>query len=198
MSPFVKLKSEFEVTWTTLLVGWKGLGGLSAWPNKPASFPTLLSRDEISAFTADKLQSSSNPAEQGLILRMLASDLATESRETVEKWLSELSEENGSDPLIELRKWRLVLLEQLLDNIPGDALYGLIALTEFWQNFGFPPDSPHEVQGRGNAISPSEYYQTDHLKHALSLHRAWIMREKSDIQARAMHKSPAGDGLAHI
>ncbi|HEU4388194.1 MAG TPA: DUF2247 family protein, partial [Blastocatellia bacterium] len=69
-----------------------------------------------------------------------------------------------------------------LNNLPQDAVYGLVALTEFWQGFGFPPDSPHEVQGRGNTITPLDYYQQENLVRLLACHRAWIKEEKIAIE----------------
>jgi hypothetical protein len=66
--------------------------------------------------------------------------------------------------------------------MPEDPLYGLLALTEFWQSFGFPSDSPHVIQGRGNTISPAEYFQQNNLNRLLSLHRKWIQQEKALIK----------------
>ena len=57
-----------------------------------------------------------------------------------------------------------------------------MALTEFWQNFGFPTDSPHEVQGRVNEITPLEYYDDQNLQRLLSRHRAWIQEEKAALR----------------
>src|SRR5579862_506926 len=148
MSTFAELRAAFGVNWTTVLVGWNGLGVLSPWPGRWTEFPPLLSADEVAAYADEMLTSSADPTEQDLIVKLLSLNPRTESRETVKDILSRLSDLDGSDPAIELRKWRLVILEQVLKEMPHDALYGLMALTEFWQSFGFPSDSPHEVQGR--------------------------------------------------
>jgi len=181
MSAFAKLRAEFDTNWTTILVGWSGLGVLSAWPDRWGEFPPLLSADEVAADADERLASSADTTEQNLIVELLSLDLRTESRETIRGFLQRLSDLDRGDPAIELRKWRLILLEQVLGVMPQDALYGLMALTEFWQSFGFPSDSPHEVQGRGNAITPPEYYQQENLRRLLARHRAWIDDERAAI-----------------
>jgi hypothetical protein len=184
MSPFARLKAQFVVNWTTVLVGWKGLGVFSPWPARSADFPPLLSVDELTAYANERLASSSDAAEDDLVVRLLSCDLHTESRETITEHLAKLSDLCGCDSSRELRKWQVVLLEDLLGNIPSDPLYGLIALTEFWQNFGFPPDSPHEVQGKGNTVTPDDYYQESNYQRLVSRHKAWIEQEKTGLRVQ--------------
>ncbi len=184
MSPFARLGKQFAVNWTTILVGWKGLGVFSPWPARSAEFPPLLSADELAAYANECLASSSDVAEDDLVVSLLSLDLHTESRETITEHLARLSDLHGCDPSREVRKWRVVLLEDLLGNIPSGPLYGLIALTEFWQNFGFPPDSPHEVQGKGNTVSPADYYQESNYQKLVSRHKAWIEQEKAGLRVQ--------------
>lgn len=124
------------------------------------------------------LAQSSDDAETDLLVNLASNDLHTKSRQAIRDLLLDLSQLNGGDPTIELRKWRLLLLEELLNSIPNDPTYGLTALTEFWQGFGFPQDSPHQVQGRGNEIPPSMYYQDQNLQQSIARHRAWIKMER--------------------
>ena len=182
MSTFEKLRAAFDVNWTTVLVGWNGLGVLSPWPNCWTEFPPLISADEIAAYADERLSSSSDPSKQDLIVALLSSDLRLETREEIKDLLEPLAELDGGDPRIELRKWRLVLLEDVLVNLPNNALHGLMALTEFWQGFGFPSDSPHDVQGRGNTITPSEYYQEENLHRLVDRHRRWIEDERASLK----------------
>lgn len=188
MSTFEQLRAMFDVNWTTVIIGWNGLGVLSPWPDRWREFPPLLTIDEIEAYCDEKLAASSDHAEQDLIVAVLSSDLQNETREAVKEFLVPLSALSKGNPDIELRKWRLVLLEETLVNMPKDALYGLITLTEFWLSFGFPSDSPHEVQGKGNTISPSEYYRQDNLDRLVAHHRAWIEKERTAIQKSINHR----------
>jgi hypothetical protein len=182
MTSFAKLRGEFSANWTTALVGWTGLGILSPWPERWTQAPSLLSAGELSAYAEERLVTASDPPKQALIIELLSLDLRTEPRQAVLDILNRLSDLDGGDPALELRKWRLLLLEILLQDIPQDAVDGLIALTEFWANFGFPSGSPHEVQGRENSISPSEYYQPENLVRLLRRHREWIEGERQRLK----------------
>lgn len=185
MSTFAKLKDAFNVNWTTILVGWKGLGVFSPWPERSDEFPSLISANEVSVYAGDRLAITSNPVEDELIVRLFSLDLASESRQRIAAILKQLSDLDRGDPLIELRKWRLVLLEELLVSLPHDAIEGLVTLFEFWQEFGFPIDSPHMVQGRENTFTPEEYYHDDNFQRLIDSHRNWIRDERANLIAFA-------------
>lgn len=184
MSVFANLQVGFDVNWTTMFVGWNGLGTFSPWPDRRDEFPPLFSASELACFADERLATYSDVAEDDLIVKLLWLDLPNERRETIRGLLKHLADLGEGDPVFELRKWRLVLLEDLLENIPSDALNGLIALTEFWQSVGFPMESPHEVQGRGNEVTPYEYYQDRNLKRLLDRHRSWVQEERTAINKR--------------
>lgn len=173
MTLFARLSETFSVNWTTLLVGW----------DRPWESPAVLSTDDIDSHATERLASGVDARDEALIVELLALDLPNADRALIRRCLARLSDLCRSDPSSELRKWRVVLLEQLLENLATDPVYGLIALTEFWLGFGFPPDSPHEVQGRDNSMSASEYYQEDNYRRLLLRHRSWIEQEKRDLGA---------------
>lgn len=178
MSPFSKIKRQFGVNWTTVLVGWKGFGPFSPWPARPADFPPLLSADELAEYAHERLVSDSSVTERTLLGRLLRLDPHTENPQVICDLLAELSAGCGADGSRELRKWQVVLLEELLEQLPTDPVYGLITLTEFWQNFGFPPDSPHEIQGERSALGAQEYYEEDNYRRLIARHKAWINDQK--------------------
>ena len=80
-----------------------------------------------------------------------------------------------------MRKWRLILLQETLDTLPTDPVYALTELTDFWLSFGFPSDSPHFVQGRGNSMLPNEYYTGAFRDRILAGHQAWIEKERAEL-----------------
>lgn len=179
MSTFEKIRATFTINWTTVLVGWNGLGVYCPWPDRWTEFPALICGHEICAYCDEQLAISLDIIERDMILELLTLDFRTANREIVRTFLTPLSALCKCDPAIELRKWRLVMLEETLKHIPKDALYGLIALSEFWQSFGFPSDSPHIVQGRGfDSVDPYEYYQQANLDQLLLRHQRWIEHEK--------------------
>src|SRR5215475_1063475 len=182
VSAFAKIKAAFDVNWTSVLVGWEGLWRLSPRPRRWTEFPPLISTGEITSYAEKRLEASADRREQRMIIELMTVDLGRLTREEIRDMLESLSGLDGGDPAMELRKWRLVLLEQVLEGISNDPVYGLIALSEFWQEFGRPPDSPHEAQGVGNHITPSEYYRQENLDRLLARHREWIETEKKTLK----------------
>ena len=194
MSAFTELDETFGANWTTVLVGWNGLGILSPWPERWTESPPLLSAKEVASYAYRVLDTAVDPAEQALVVELLSQDLSTSQRETIRDILHQLSSLVNSDPATEVRKWRLVLLEQTLRELPKDAVHGLATLSDFWQDFGFPSDSPHVVQGRGNNVSPLEYYREDYFHKLLEAHYTWIQHEKASLDNKKRCQEPFKKG----
>lgn len=155
------------VTWTTVYLGWHGFGNYSR----------LVALREVSAYATARLtESEEQPPEAA----WLAGALAAEEREVVH-WLHALASPDPDTQELELRKWRLFLLERLLSDPDPDPVCGLIQLTEFWERFDYPQDSPHSVQGRDTAASPPCYYTQQTYSEALSTHRQWARREREAL-----------------
>jgi hypothetical protein len=183
MTAFKRLASMFDVTWATILAGWNGAGTFSPWPRCRDEFPSFLGIEDVRAFAELRLQSTSNPAEEKLIVGLLSIDGHSATREEVRHSLDLLA---GEVNALEYRKWRLVLLLELLDRIPQCAVYGLLGLTEFWQEWGFPGDGPHAAQGVRNSISVSEYYTDANFQRSLARHREWAAEEEARIRTEAV------------
>ncbi|WP_247570079.1 DUF2247 family protein [Ralstonia pseudosolanacearum] len=75
------------------------------------------------------------------------------------------------------RKWRAVALEELLSHLGANPIYDLIALGDFWTDWGSAPDSPYVAQGVRNTLTPDEYYTKLNLDEALRRHREWLKAE---------------------
>jgi hypothetical protein len=174
MTVFSKLREEFQVNWTIVLIGWEG----------PAEQPPSVSTEELLAYAEERLGSSSNFShEDELIVNLMSLDSQRVSRERLRDLLQRLAMSGGNEA-IELRKWRVILLKELLKTLSDDPILALISLTDFWASFDFPADSPHIVQGRGNTLSPTEYYQEGNLKTLLERHRTWIANEIATLKQR--------------
>jgi hypothetical protein len=117
-----KLRAAFDANWTTVLVGWNGLGVLSSWPDRWTEYPPLISREEIAAYAEERLSCCSDPAQQNLRVTLVSPELQRQAREEIKDLLERLSKLDAGDPQIELRKWRLILLEEVLASLPKDAL----------------------------------------------------------------------------
>jgi hypothetical protein len=157
-----------RVNWRTLLIGLDG----------PGKYPPLITLAEVCAFADEQLAASTAPPEGAVALVVASSEDPAEIRTILRK----LADEEKSEPARELRKWRVVLLKHVMAELPVDPLYGLLALTEFWERFDFPSDSPHVVQGRGNQIAPLDYFTEDNYSHLLQKHRDWIRTEATELR----------------
>ena len=149
------------IGWGTLLVGWDG----------PGKHGRLLNADQVFSF-AEPLMADL-PAET-------VAGLA--DPDELPRVLRELARREGANRDHDVRKWRLVMLKRAMAELPKDPVYGLIALTEFWERFDFPSDSPHVVQGRGNQISPAEYFTAESYRRILDDHERWIRDEEADLK----------------
>lgn len=161
---------------------------LSPWPDRWKEFPSLLSAGELADYALARLEANTDQEELDAASSLLSLNLR-EEREIVCALLDRLSALDKSDPAPELRKWRLVLLKHRLEDLPKDPVDGPVALSEFWNDFRFPPDSPHEAQGAGNSLSPSEFYTQENLDRLLIRHKAWIRDERESIKKASLSLS---------
>ena len=183
MKTFKKIKLGFHTNWTTVYVGWRGLGVLSPWPDQWIKWPPLIDTDEISEYAEERLSSSQNAKENELIINLLSLDLYIEPRVVILDILEQLSNLDRGNPAFELRKWRLVLLEEFLKSLPEGPVDALTDMTEFWLNFkSITEDCPHVVQGIGNSITTDEYYTDEYLQQEIRRHQAWIEKERKEIK----------------
>jgi hypothetical protein len=173
---FSEFKHRFNPTWTSLLVGWRGIGQRGR----------LVAPSDISEFASEKL--GSQPV-LGPEVTELA-DFSGVEADRIDALVAHLASLEHADYDAEVRKWIICLLEEQLKELPTDPLYGLLALTEFWSDLDFPDYSPHRVQGRGNQTSPNDYYTKENYRKIIGQHKYWINKE-----ARMLSRSsPASEG----
>jgi hypothetical protein len=159
--------AHLGVNWRTIAVGWDG----------PGKWPRLLTLDDVQTFAASA--ASPPPSLEPALLRILAA--SADETEEVARAIHLLADACRADPDRELRKWRVVLLKEQLWKGPRDPIYGLLALTEFWEKFGYPGDGPHVVQGRNDATAPNEYYSELNFRRLTQRHADWIEAEVCDL-----------------
>jgi hypothetical protein len=152
------------VNWRTILVGFVGLGKIGR----------LIEPKAVIGYAEDAIARGDASDE---VVALAVSD----DSEEIERHLRSLSSSEQSSVEREERKWRVLLLNEELAELPRDPLYGLLALTSFWARFDFPEDSPHVVQGRGNNLSPTEYYTEGNFRDAVERHAHWIEREVASL-----------------
>lgn len=98
-------------------------------------------------------------------------------RSEVTNLLGEVVDILKIDISVSTRKWLLICLDMLLNNINQDPIYGLLELSNFWMAWGQPKDSPHNIQGVNNEISVSDYYTLDNYELMIRKNREWLNYE---------------------
>lgn len=172
MSPFdCLIRAGVPITWDTIRLGFEGFEGL----------PSTLSGSDVAQFAIQRIEAQ-GPVNDAEV------ELLSVSSKTPDRMLGPLAklatvDTDGTDN--EVRKWRLALLGCLIDTLPDDPVDSLTELTDFWASFGYPTDSPHVVQGRGNRISPTDYYTPAMRDSVLEAHRRWLNHETKALRARA-------------
>lgn len=162
-------KLGFDITWDIAKVGWIG----------PNNFQRQLSVEEINRFADMKIDEA-----MGSDLEYMA-ELSTSTDESViTENLNKICPKSTESAVM---IWRVVLLQKTLSDLSKDAMNGLLELTEFWSNFGFPADSPHVVQGLGNDIPPNEYYTQENFEKLLQRHRKWLKQEIGRLLEKARY-----------
>ncbi len=146
-------------------MGWDG----------PAKVERLVRPEEVIEH-ATSLLGSDMKENDPTIVRLAAA--GEDEAEVIDSSLRTLSAKELSSDDFEVRKWRYVLLEQVLETLPVDPVAGLIALTEFWEQFDFPVDCPHVVQGRGNDLTAQQYFTAPFLDQMARKHANWLERER--------------------
>ncbi len=158
---FKELKTD--INWKTIYFGWKGIGRKDR----------LIEINEIVNYAIGTAVNNSDCESEVLEIASIYKG----NSDGVEELLKSLSEKELSNDEIEIRKWILILLVEVLKGLSVEPLYGLIELGEFWSQFDYPDFMPFQLQGRGNNISPEEYYTRGNYEKVIESHRKYVDRE---------------------
>jgi Uncharacterized protein conserved in bacteria (DUF2247) len=156
------------ITWDTLRIGFEG----------PRSFPPQVETQELNAFADVRLAGGAEATPEVTDLSILSPG----DRQAAIDDLRQLAKHDSDGVDVEHRKWRLFLVDTLIESLPHDPIQGLREMTEFWALLEFPADGPHVVQGRGNSISPPDYYTRDMFETMRKRHLAWLEREQDALR----------------
>ena len=180
MSTFETLKTIFRVNWTTILVGWEGLGRISPWPDRWETFPPLLTFEEVCKYCYDAIANTNDTNEISFILDVLDFEKKEPEHALVRYLIKPLSDSEHGDTAFELRKWRAILLSEVLEGLQGDALPDSLKIGEFWLYCGFPSDSPMKQPDLDN-MCPEEYGTEEYIKRVVSANKVWLQKEMQEI-----------------
>jgi hypothetical protein len=161
--------NSIRITWTSILIGIEG----------PGKFNRLLEWEEVIQYAIDEVNKQQGDSD---VVKEIAFSYSNEG-DLLYKLVLDLSNSENIDREVELKKWIVILLSEHLKNTPENPLYGILHLTEFWEKFNYPDDSPHIVQGMGNEIKPEEYYSKENYEKCVLEHKNWILHELKNIKA---------------
>ncbi len=163
---FKVFKRNNSVDWGIIFEGWKGVPGYK------------LGKEEIEDFAIKNIESLEGDIL--IIVADLASTIYLENSE-ITILLQEICEIENIDLEFSRRKWRLVLLNNLIKSFNNDCLYDLLELTDFWINWKNPSDKPHIIQGLDSNMNPTEYYSDKNHIKIVETHRAWMVQEQKEL-----------------
>lgn len=118
-------KKNIDISWSTLWIGWLGFDG----------FGRLTTPDDISEYACRLI--GQEETSQDVIVLSCSADL-----DRVTFALHRLATQTTYDENVEARKWRLVLFESVLKNLPDEPLAAALEIVGFWGLWKFPNDGP--------------------------------------------------------
>jgi hypothetical protein len=161
-------KFNIPINWCTILTGWSGLGHIKR----------ILGGTEIVNYALEQLEQSPEKLYNYVLDLASTSDHEEDEIDSVLKKIVAIEQ---CDSEAEKIKWCIVLLEELLGNLPNNPIDGLGAITDFWASLDYPKYSPHVFQGRGNTIDPRDYYSRGNYDNLIKIHKAWIEHKVQEL-----------------
>lgn len=158
----------FKITWTLLKFGYEGQGWF---------LPQLITSETISQYAEHLVETMESDFQ--LIAQLISPKNDLEFREILEL----LTRGEIVDESVQLRKLRIYVVLEALENLPNDYFSGLLALADLWISLGFPEDCPHVFQGRNNSYTPQEYYTQDVFDSLLEQNNQWVKNEIEYIKS---------------
>ena len=160
------IEQQIPVNWKTLWLGWLG----------PHNYSRLITLEEITCYVSNLIQIGKQFDDDVIYLAGVGQD----EEEKVDQLLQDLAYEENTDDIFENRKWRWVLLTSIFDKLPDDPLYGVMELTEFWNIWENPIDSPM-IDFYKNEFDPKILYSKEKYKNLRSNTQDWILKEKQRL-----------------
>lgn len=158
----------FNVTWKLILIGLHGAQYI----------PAQITYDDVFEYLNEYL-CRENVANVDSIISVINAD---SDYSKADKIIEALSEHDKADFLLQLRKWRVYLLQSLLDNSDKDYMQGLLELMEFWVTLmGAPEDCPIELPSNTDTLILNDYFTEDKYNALIKENKAWIGKEKKTI-----------------
>ena len=106
-----------------------------------------------------------------------------DNEEKLKKTLFDLAEEECSDQKVQVRKWNVCLLKNLIESNKEDALQCLLELMEFWLSTEYEGDCPHFFPNEDESFKTKNYFSRSVCNLLIEKNLIWIDEEIKAINA---------------
>ena len=130
----------------------------------------FISGDEIIDYAVELLNITDDPKIISLSI------LKTNEQEEILNSLQQLSKDENCDYSLEFRKFRAMYLYENLPNESVDFMHGILKISEIWDQFNFPNDSP-------NIYFEFEAYSLKNFKKLLEINNNWVFKEFGNLKS---------------
>lgn len=100
--------------------------------------PPQLSKDDLLDYLYNKLNVIDENTDDIISVVCESDDF-----DKCKKIVNSLATKDMSDSSLQFRKWRVLLLQNLINEISADYFQGILQLMEFWTIIGIPKNSPN-------------------------------------------------------
>jgi len=179
-SAFEMIESHGLVDWAVLLYGVIGIPGhIDRLP------PPYIER-----FAASKVGDMTDNTSRLAAASTLALDANLPGSE-LRALLDALCELDGSNHERARRAWRAASLENILKNVESDPVYGLLRLSTFWSDWGWPSDAPISMRLGATPLPEHDYHSGGNFAQVISEHKIWLDAELAKLLSSEERTPPS-------
>lgn len=157
---------NLKITWKLIYIGLYGYDVIQ---------PILTDYDVFEYL--DDLLTDVNNLTDDIISLVCLKDNKSEFR----KFLQNLANHDESEMSIQVRKWKVLLLQELLNNISKEPLKGLLELMEFWFSIGVTNDCPFVFPDSKDSKAIQEYFSQSSYDIIVADNREWLEHEVQNL-----------------
>ncbi len=151
---------NIKITWTLILICFNSNRLL----RNSEYERTFISANEVINYAVGFLEYTENDDIVSLAI------LRSGEKEDVLNILKKLSESENGDYSLEFRKFRSMYIYENLPSRNDDFMHGILKISELWDKFGFPEDSP-------NIYFEFKNYSQENFNKLLDIHNSWLKSE---------------------
>ena len=151
---------KINITWTLILICFDSNRLL----RNSEYEQTFISANEVINYAAGFLECTENDDIISLAI------LRSGEEEDILNILKKLSGSENGDYSLEFRKFRIFYIYINLPYRSNDFMYGILKISELWDKFGFPEDSP-------NIYFQFTNYSQENFNKLLDIHNSWLTSE---------------------